>query len=279
MEQLFTLSILFLLLAFTLGLLERFFPAVKPKPAAFLRAGFLIDLTYWFFNPVVTKAVTTFCAGMVIFFVVRLSGLDFDTMKVHGFGPVASQPMWLIVLEMLVLGDLIGYWIHRAFHQFPDLWDIHVIHHSSEDLDWLSAVRVHPLNDIIPKTLRVIPFVLLGFPLTALAAYIPLLLIFAIFIHSNVPWSFGPLRFVFASPNFHRWHHTARHEGLNKNFSGLFPVFDWLFGTLYLPARSPGVFGVKENIPQGFWGQLVYPFKPDRTPVTDLTTGLKPTQA
>jgi sterol desaturase/sphingolipid hydroxylase (fatty acid hydroxylase superfamily) len=68
---------------------------------------------------------------------------------------------------------------------------------------------------------------------------------------------------VIASPVFHRWHHTAEDEGLDKNFAGLFPTFDALFGTLYLPRdRQPQVFGVKnEAVPETLLAQLAYPFR------------------
>jgi len=268
MAQIIGLVIGFIVLTVTFGLVERLWPAVERRSRSLLRDQFGLDLCYWFFNPIVTKVVSTFCAVMVIFFLVGLTGIDFEQLKVEGFGPVAQQPTWLIAIEMLFLGDFIAYWTHRAFHVFPDLWDLHAIHHSSEELDWLSAVRVHPLNDVISKTLRVVPFVFLGFPLTAIAAYVPILTLLAIFIHANVPWRFGPLRYVIASPVFHRWHHTSADEGLNRNFAGLFPVIDYVFGTLYMPAHQPVRFGVKERIAPNFFKQLIYPFKPDRERVT-----------
>lgn len=257
-----------LVLAVLIGAVEALWPSVPRRSRSLLRPQFGVDLCYWFFNPIVTKTVTGFCAAMVVFSLVALGGLNLDQLKTAGFGPVARQPMWLIAVEMLFLGDLIGYWTHRAFHALPDLWDVHSVHHSSEELDWLSAVRVHPLNDVISKTLRVVPFVFLGFPLTAVAAYVPLLTLLAIFIHANVPWRFGPLGYVIASPVFHRWHHTSADEGLNRNFAGLFPVIDMMFGTFYMPAHQPTRFGVREHMPASFVRQLLYPFKPDRENVT-----------
>lgn len=262
------LFISLLVLAVIIGACEALWPAVPRHLESWLRPQFGLDLCYWFFNPIVTRAVAGFCAAMVVFSLVGLSGVSLEQLKIAGFGPVSRQPMWLIVPEMLLAGDFIGYWIHRAFHGLPDLWDLHAVHHSSEELDWLSAVRVHPLNDVISKTLRVVPFVFLGFPLTAIAAYVPLLTFLAIFVHANVPWRFGPLGYVIASPAFHRWHHTSAAEGLNRNFAGLFPVIDMLFGTFYLPPHQPLQFGVKEQMPRGFFGQLVYPFRPDRQNVT-----------
>ena len=82
-------------------------------------------------------------------------------------------------------------------------------------------------------------------------------------LHTNVSWSFGPLRSVIASPAFHRWHHSAEAEALDKNFAGLLPVYDWLFGTLYFPKdKLASNFGVNgEPVPAGFLGQMLYPFR------------------
>jgi len=51
--------------------------------------------------------------------------------------------------------------------------------------------------------------------------------------------SVGPLRAVLASPRFHRWHHTSAKEGRDKNFAGLLPLWDILFGTYYMPDLQP----------------------------------------
>jgi len=110
---------------------------------------------------------------------------------------------------------------------------------------------------------QVIPILLLGFPPTIVAAYVPFLTFWAIFIHANVRFTLGPLRYLIAGPAFHRWHHTSEEEGLDKNFAGLFPLFDSLFGTLYLPSdRRPQRFGlVNEDVPEGLVAQLLYPFR------------------
>ncbi len=105
---------------------------------------------------------------------------------------------------------------------------------------------------------------LLGFAPAALAAYLPFLTLYAIMLHANVDWSFGPLRNVIASPAYHRWHHAAEAQALNKNFSGLFPFYDRLFGTHYLPRGTKAAgFGIisGEVPPRGFVGQMLYPFK------------------
>ena len=76
-------------------------------------------------------------------------------------------------------------------------------------------------------------------------------------------WDFGPLRCLIASPAFHRWHHTSEDEGLDRNFAGLFPWMDLLFGTFYLPSgKQPSRFGVSgQNVPSTFVGQMLYPLR------------------
>src|SRR5262245_48695037 len=55
----------------------------------------------------------------------------------HEGALVGMQPVWLQVLEILLLGDLLVYWFHRVSHHWPALWHVHAIHHSSEKIDWL----------------------------------------------------------------------------------------------------------------------------------------------
>jgi sterol desaturase/sphingolipid hydroxylase (fatty acid hydroxylase superfamily) len=247
-----------LLLSAGFGLVESVRPAIRRRWRA--RRGRGTDLVYWFFAPLVTKALTR--AAIVITLVPILAVLGWTlASRTHGFGPLSHQPVGVQALEVIVAGDFIGYWMHRLFHS-RRLWRIHAVHHSSTDLDWLSSVRVHPVNDIVTKLAGAVPFVLAGFAPSVLAGYVPFLTLYAILLHANVDWTFGPLRFVIASPVFHRWHHTKEAEALDKNFAGLLPVWDAIFGTLYLPPdRRPVDFGTREPVPAGFVGQLLYPWR------------------
>src|SRR5215468_9532388 len=249
------LVLAFLLLGALLWPLERWWPSVPGQRVR--RRGFGTDVLYWLFTPLVTKGITRVAVIAAVLPLVALAGVPLDREHVQAFvlNPgrvVQRQPVLLQVLEVLLLGDLVGYWMHRLFHG-RRLWRFHAVHHGSKDLDWLSAVRLHPVNDVVGRVAQVIPVLLLGFPPTLLAAYVPFLTFWAIFIHANVPWSLGPLRYVIASPAFHRWHHTSEEEGLDKNFAGLFPFLDVLFGTFYLPeGRQPQRFGLLgEEVPEG----------------------------
>ena len=118
----------------------------------------------------------------------------------------------------LLLADFLAYWTHRVFHA-RWLWPFHAVHHSSTTVDWLSSVRLHPVNDVVARVVQVLPLYWMGFNAGALAAFVPFLTFYALVLHANVNWSFGPLRFIVASPVFHRWHHTSEEEGLDKNFA------------------------------------------------------------
>jgi sterol desaturase/sphingolipid hydroxylase (fatty acid hydroxylase superfamily) len=245
-----------------IALAERLWPSVRGQ--RFLRRGFLLDLAYWFFTPLVTRAITRSAAiiafaGLVLAFGMTLERASFEAL-LAGHGPLAAQSRWLQAIELLIVLDFLGYWMHRFFHG-TWAWPFHEIHHSSEDLDWLSAVRVHPVNDMVGRIVPAIFVVLAGFSPLALAGVLPLLGIYAILLHANVTWDFGPFRRVIASPAFHRWHHASAEEGRDRNFAGLLPLWDILFGTYYMPAHAPTRFGVDRPVPGTLWGQLLWPFR------------------
>jgi sterol desaturase/sphingolipid hydroxylase (fatty acid hydroxylase superfamily) len=240
--------------------LERLFPSVRGQPL--WRKDSRVDLLYWFFTPLVTKSVSKAISVAGVVMVMAILGRHIGPQAADGFGPLLRQPRWLVVLEMFLLGDVIGYWTHRWFHG-KRLWKFHAVHHSSTKLDWLSAVRAHPANEILSKLVQAMALACLGFPLKGIAAYVPFLTFYAILLHANVRWSFGPLRYVIASPLFHRWHHTTEEQGLDRNFAPLFPFIDLWFGTFYMPkGQQPSRFGTTgTNVPDTFVGQLLFPFR------------------
>ena len=247
--------------------LEWIFPSVRGQPL--WREDSKVDLLYWFFTPLVTRAISRLVVFAAVALALVMMGQRLGTHAAEGFGPIMMQPGWLIVVEMLLLGDVVGYWTHRCFHA-GFLWKFHAVHHSSTHVDWLSSVRVHPVNDVVAKAVQAVSLACLGFPLKMLAGYVPFLTLYAILLHANVSWSFGPLRYVIASPLFHRWHHTRELQGLDRNFAPLFPFIDIAFGTFYMPkGEQPTRFGtVFTRVPQSFIGQLLFPFLPTERRVT-----------
>ena len=246
-----------LLLGLLFYALERLFPEQRGQPA--LRPGTRIDAIYWFFDFLVARRLVTAVTVIVLIAVVALN-MPRATLLAH-------QPLWLQALEALLVADFCGYWSHRMMHQVPALWRLHKVHHSSQQLDWLAAARVHPLETVWNRLASLLPLFLLGFSGNITAFFGPLLAIYPIFIHCNVRWGYGWIGYVISSPAFHRWHHSADREALNKNFSGLLPLFDFVFGTAHCPKGSrPARYGLAEEpgeapVPASFWGQLRWPFR------------------
>jgi len=269
------LLLLFACVGVGFGLLETLRPAVRRR---WVRPGLLVDVTYWFFTPIFTKSLTTLLIVAAAFALYLPLGWPLTTEALDGFGPVREQPLWLQVLEMLIIADFIGYWIHRLFHG-ERLWKVHAVHHSPTQLDWLSAYRMHPFNDAVARIAQVMPQLLLGFSPKVLIPYVPFIVLYVVFLHSNVRCPFGWFRFVLVSPAYHRWHHTSDEEGLDCNFATMFPIWDIAFGTCHMPTdREPIKFGVKDNaVPLSFVGQMLHPFGWNREPAqADMLEGRLP---
>lgn len=251
----------FALFAMLFFVVQRIWPSI-PGQRTF-RRGFLTDLGYWAFTPLVTRAVTPLAVALALVPVALANGVAPGQLEtfVQGHGPLAGQPLWLQAIQIFVIGDFIGYWQHRWFHG-GWRWRFHAIHHSSVELDWLSSVRQHPVNDMLARIITAVPIVALGYNVAAVALFTLVATIYAITLHANLSWTYGPLRYAIASPAFHRWHHSCEAEGQDKNFAGFLPVWDLMFGTFHMPeGRRPELFGVADPVPGGLLGQLIYPFR------------------
>jgi sterol desaturase/sphingolipid hydroxylase (fatty acid hydroxylase superfamily) len=174
---------------------------------------------------------------------------------------VGSQPLWLQTVEIIVLADIGYYLAHRAFHTVPFLWKFHAIHHSIEEMDWLATHRVHPVDQIVTAAISLIPVYAAGFSGSAVALFAVCYQVHAVLIHSNIRLDFGPLKWIFASPRFHHWHHANEPQAYDKNFAAQLAIIDVIAGTLFLPRRMPKRYGTDDPVPDLYHQQLVYPFR------------------
>jgi sterol desaturase/sphingolipid hydroxylase (fatty acid hydroxylase superfamily) len=251
-----------LVLSAAFWLLERWRPSIPGQRRTGRQTR--TDVAYWFFTPLVTRFVTRVSLGVLFVLLAMSQGVTLDDLRRTATTRqtwASSLPVAVQIPLILLLADLLAYWSHRGFHG-RWLWPFHAIHHSSRSVDWLSSVRLHPVNDAASRIVQVLPLYWMGFSGGVLAAFVPFLTFYALLLHANVSWTYGRLRYVIASPAFHRWHHTSEDEGLDKNFSGLFPFIDLAFGTFYMPpGRQPRRFGiVNDEVPEGLLAQLAYPF-------------------
>ena len=231
--------------------LERLLPLRRGQ--RILRKHWLNDVVYLFFNGILISA------GVVILVVASMAVIRPLIPDLNAV--VRSQPLWLQALEVVLLADIGFYLAHRAFHTVPLLWKFHAIHHSIEEMDWLAAHRVHPIDQIFTMTSSLLPAYALGFSAEAMAVYAIIYQGQSLLIHSNVRIGFGPLSLVLASPRFHHWHHANERAAHNKNFAGQLPFLDAIAGTLHMPRRMPKAYGGDDPVPPLYHQQLAYPVR------------------
>jgi sterol desaturase/sphingolipid hydroxylase (fatty acid hydroxylase superfamily) len=166
-----------------------------------------------------------------------------------------------VALALAVVLVFVGsYWGHRLTHTVPLLWRFHSVHHSIEEMDWIAAGRLHPLDSAFTQAFAIAPLLVLGYDAGVFGGAAVVGTVLAIFQHANVRLRFPVLRWIVPTPEWHHWHHALDDEARNKNF-GL-PVVDKLFGTAHLPKdRRPRGFGTRDPVPQGsYLRHLAYPF-------------------
>jgi len=239
------------------------FWACNPGRAWWRKRDIITDLCYWFIVPLFARYLRIgllVLGAALVFGITTAEGLVafYD----DGHGPLAQLPLWVQAGIFLVGSDLMMYWIHRAFHR-PAMWKYHAVHHSSEELDWISAARFHPINIMLGSVATDVVLLLAGISPNIFLFLGPFTIAHSAFVHANLNWTLGPFRYVIAGPVFHRWHHTAAERGGDKNFAATFPVLDLIFGTYYMPkAEVPDRYGVADKaFPAGFGAQMVYPFQ------------------
>ncbi len=221
------------------------------------RRGMLVDLGY------------TYVGGLMGI----LTGLAGLGRAIDALGPAAHSvlgrvqglttglPLAAQIACAVVITDFTGYWKHRALHT-RFLWPFHAVHHSSEDVDWLSNERIHPLEMVLTSFFFAIPLVVLGFPPAAIAWAGQIRRFHSVYEHANLNIDYGRGHYVLVSPIFHRWHHSSDPAAIDTNYANIFSFFDWAFGTFRLPREAPPAdgFGLV-GFPRDLGRQLVMPFR------------------
>jgi sterol desaturase/sphingolipid hydroxylase (fatty acid hydroxylase superfamily) len=219
--------------------LERWRP-YDPRQRLF-RVGFFTDF-FWY------TLVQSYAMGLVIQALIVWIDRGTALSRLH---LISAWPIPLQLAFFWVTHDFYIYWFHRLQHASPLFWRIHEAHHSGRDVDWLSGSRSHPLEILVNQTIEYAPIVLLGAaPEVALMKGV-LDAAWGMYIHSNIHVRAGALQYVLNGPEMHRWHH-AREEGPARsecNFSTKIAIWDWLFGTAYLPRDKPRAYGLWGNAP------------------------------
>jgi len=235
--------------ALTIITLERLFPYTKGMK--FFREGFWLDLVWY-------TIIQSYVLKIVIFDYIILP-ID----QHYGLSRLQLVADWSLlaqVLFFLVLHDFYIYWFHRFQHYSPIFWRTHEAHHSNKEVDWLAGSRSHILEIIINQTIEFAPIILLGANPAVIPIKALLDAIWGMYIHSNINVKMGKLQYFINGPEMHQWHHADYKEVFHANFATKFAIFDWIFGTAYLPGHKPIKFGLYYDYPREYVLQHVFSF-------------------
>jgi alkylglycerol monooxygenase len=162
----------------------------------------------------------------------------------------AALASWLAVF---VLVDFCYYWSHRYAHEVNILWAGHVVHHSSEEYNLPVALRQSALHGLMSWVFYV-PLAVIGVPWRMFVACNALNLIYQFWIHTRAVGRLSPLgELVLNTPSHHRVHHGVNPKYQDKNYAGVFIVFDRWFGTFQVEEDEP-VYGITK--PLRSWNPL-----------------------
>lgn len=169
-----------------------------------------------------------------------------------------------LVLDVLLL-DFLIYWWHRANHEVGFLWRFHEVHHLDRFLDTTSALRFHFGEVLLSALARAGVILLLGFPFASVLAFEALVILAAVFHHSNLRLPAGlerALARVVITPSIHWVHHHAVRADTDSNYGTIFSFWDPLFGSRSPTARDPKMtIGTQGRAEEAFLPLLLRPFR------------------
>ena len=182
--------------------------------------------------------------GVKLGFDVLIIGLHFYLYQ-HRLFDLGHGPLqWLFTLVVL---DFMFYWYHRASHRVRFLWCAHVVHHSSERMNFGTALRQSPTGPFT-RALFYWPLPLLGFDPLVIASAGAIATIYGFWTHTEmVKKLWAPLEYLFVTPSHHRAHHGSNPEYIDTNYANLLIIWDRMFGT-FVEEKAPVQYGLINNI-------------------------------
>ena len=153
----------------------------------------------------------------------------------------------LVWVAAFVIYDFFYYWNHRLGHEVSLLWAAHVVHHSSEEYNLTTALR--QTSGSIFSWVFYIPMAVAGFEPLMVIAVGSLNLVYQFWVHTRHVPKLGWYEWIFVTPSNHRVHHAQNQIYLDRNYGGVFILWDRLFGTFQeeLDDEKP-IYGVRKAL-------------------------------
>ena len=158
---------------------------------------------------------------------------------------------WATALATFIGVDFCFYWMHRASHRMRWFWAAHVVHHSSERMNFSTAMRQNATNIFNGNWVFYLPLALIGLNPVWIGVAYALSLVYQFFIHTTVVGKLpAAVEWLFNTPSHHRVHHGRNPGYIDRNYGGTLVLWDRLFGT-FEPEdlRNPPEYGITTPVP------------------------------
>jgi sterol desaturase/sphingolipid hydroxylase (fatty acid hydroxylase superfamily) len=176
------------------------------------------------------------------------------------FALIHITNVWLVYLITFIVLDFNGYWVHRWSHEINLFWNLHVIHHSSEEYNLACALRQSISAFFNLFTVLLLPAALLGIPANVINFVAPLHLFAQFWYHTRHINKMGFLEKIIVTPSHHRVHHAVNPEYMDKNLAPILIIWDKLFGTFQEERKDiPPVYGITR--PARTWNPIKINFQ------------------
>jgi sterol desaturase/sphingolipid hydroxylase (fatty acid hydroxylase superfamily) len=186
-------------------------------------------------NGIGEQIIQAFCIPITVgVYVTVYAHARLTTLSTH------SVVAWVVLFFAL---DFLYYAYHRASHRVNFLWAGHVVHHSSEEYNFSVALRQSWFGQQLTEWVFFLPLALAGFPPSMFVVTLTLNTLYQFFIHTRLVGTLGPLEWVMNTPSHHRVHHGVNPQYIDKNYAGVFIIWDHLFGT-FEPEGVEPVYGL-----------------------------------
>ena len=177
-----------------------------------------------------------------------------------------TWPFWLQVVVAILVLDAGVTLAHFASHRVPVLWRFHAVHHSVKRMYGFNGLMKHPVHQSIETFAGTTPLIVLGLPGDVATALVFCVAVQLLLQHSNVDYRIGPLRYLLATNEVHRFHHQKSPELGDVNFGLFTTLWDHLLGTFHYEERARfasdelGI-GAQPDYPRSYVAQLLEPFR------------------
>ncbi|MBF6040527.1 MULTISPECIES: sterol desaturase family protein [Pseudomonas] len=166
---------------------------------------------------------------------------------------LSADSVWVWVLAFF-LYDFCYYWLHRMGHERNILWAAHSVHHQSEEYNLSTALRQTSTGFLL-GWIFYLPMAVLGVPLLVFVSVAALNLLYQFWVHTRHIPKLGWFEWFFVSPSNHRAHHAQNALYMDRNYGGVFIIWDRLFGSFQEEDdNEPVIFGV--TTPLASWNPL-----------------------